>query len=238
MTAPLIAAAITASGSRGEGNPHDPVSVGFDSFAEMPSASRLLVARKMFEAATMGSELPRDIVRQYAGNIAAAAVATASSTGLSKITSSLLYRATKEHYQYETEERIAAEIAPLKSALDASAATLKRSQRRQLCDIVTSHDLVARGVRFNGYARGKGYGFYSDYNTPILDAAEAAVDEDLTLAAFEVVRPKLFGAAPEAATVALGGLAHLHDRIASELNLLQSTVGAVRELVPDFATDY
>ncbi|HYH74645.1 MAG TPA: hypothetical protein VD735_01660 [Candidatus Saccharimonadales bacterium] len=110
---------------------HDPVTIGFGDFAEAPRAEREAAVREVY-AGDVRDAGYTETGERYLGAVAAAAVDTAASTGLSYITLPLLYRAAKRHYDYEMGLRFQAEATLLEEDFDTLTQTLSKREQRAL----------------------------------------------------------------------------------------------------------
>jgi hypothetical protein len=210
---------------------YDPVKAGFDSFSAQPRPSRLELAAKLFSVAANGEELPSDLIDCYSGDVAIAAVSTATSTGLTHVTPALLFRSLTAHYRHEARERIYKETDPLRSALYKEALPMKYKFRRQLQDLVLKQNVGGPGLVLCEYARP--YGFSFGFNA-VEETANVVTAQDMPSVEIVTLGPDEEGTTPSLHTAALAGLQNLEPRVKKELEMMRSAIGAIRTMIPDF----
>jgi|GEM_PF-5538839 len=112
IATPVIVSAVAAGHRRSEQEAieraADPIRMGFDEFCHEPEVTRKAVAEFVLDAARRGEHDPEaydQLLKQYAGAVTTAVVHTASSTGLTALSPTLLFRTTRKHVAFEHDVR-------------------------------------------------------------------------------------------------------------------------------------
>ncbi len=238
MSAPLIAipSILAANRHREEQDAaeahlreYDPIAAGFDDFRGEPRDERLQVVLAMFPNHVIAGSTPEDLAAleaAYLRKIAAAAVHTATSTGVTELPVSLLHRAAAHHLRYEGNQRLAGQYETLYEDLIAYRDGLGFGGRRAFGKFVAQHNfwVVADTLKTPSWYYYDGLEGVNHQLGTCLPGPDVMFEGfDQTIEGVSLVDAVAYG------------MRHVPDRLQVETERVQSVVGAITGQFPDFA---